>query len=256
MRVLRLACVTGAVMALAASSAMASGSFTLTATNPATSSGYAPTFTGNGLLGVRVPAAGQGYAGGTVPAQSELAGFYAKPTKRRKAAERVQQRANIPTWSTLTFSDGGAAVLPEHAASTTGWRQSIDLHTGVITTERHAGRRPTATSPSSPTRCSPTAPTQHVGLVQLTLTPQWSGTATVTDEIDGSSRRRRSQLTEAPARALTPPPVRSRGRQDAEHRGSRRRSPAAWSPAPTSPPPRPRSIRPRRRASASRSASR
>ena len=26
----------------------------------------------------------------------------------------------------------------------------------------------------------------HLGLVQLTLTPQWSGTATVTDEIDGS----------------------------------------------------------------------
>src|SRR5205807_1847937 len=26
----------------------------------------------------------------------------------------------------------------------------------------------------------------HLGIVQLTLTPQWTGTATVTDEIDGS----------------------------------------------------------------------
>src|ERR1700727_1358596 len=106
MRVLKLACVTGAVMALAASAAAASGSFVLTATNPATSAGYAPTFTGNGLLGVRVPATGQGYAGGTVPAQSELAGFYAKPSKG-KSSERVQQRANIPPWSTFTFADGG-----------------------------------------------------------------------------------------------------------------------------------------------------
>ena len=56
-----------------------SGSLTLTARH--TRSTYAPTFTGNGLLGVRVPPTGQGYAGGTVPAQSELAGFYARPTR-------------------------------------------------------------------------------------------------------------------------------------------------------------------------------
>src|ERR1700744_5831151 len=132
MRLLRLACVTAAGMALCASSAAASGSFVLTAPSPATSSGYAPTFTGNGLLGVRVPPAGQGYAGGTVPAQSELAGFYAKPTQA-KAPERIQQRANIPTWSTLSFSDGGHAFSPT-SGHVSGYRQSIDLRTGVITT--------------------------------------------------------------------------------------------------------------------------
>jgi hypothetical protein len=47
----------------AAGAATNSGSFVLTATS--TGSRYAPTFTGNGLLGVRVPPAGQGYAGGT-----------------------------------------------------------------------------------------------------------------------------------------------------------------------------------------------
>src|ERR1700744_1931894 len=86
------------------------GAFELTAHSPAAAAHYAPTFTGNGLLGVRVPAAGQGYAGGTVPADSELAGFYAKPTKPAKASDGVQQRANIPTWSTLTFADGGRPV--------------------------------------------------------------------------------------------------------------------------------------------------
>ena len=53
------------------------GTWVLTAVNQGGT--YAPTFTGNGLLGVRVPPSGQGYAGGTVPAQSELAGFYALP---------------------------------------------------------------------------------------------------------------------------------------------------------------------------------
>jgi trehalose/maltose hydrolase-like predicted phosphorylase len=184
MRVLRLACVTGAVMALAASSAAASGTFVLTATKPATASGYAPTFTGNGLLGVRVPATGQGYAGGTVPAQSELAGFYAKPTKPEKVGDAVQQRANIPTWSTLTFADGGQPFSLS-AGTTTGWRQSLDLHTGVITTSA-TWRAPDGHTTKLSYQVLTDRANAHLGLVQLTLTPQWSGTATVTDEIDGA----------------------------------------------------------------------
>lgn len=152
------------------------GSYVLTATD--TGSDYAPTFTGNGYLGVRVPAAGQGYAAGSVPAQSELAGFYAQP------AGQVQQRANIPTWSTLTFSDGGQD-FGLTTGTVTGWRQRIDLHTGEITTTARW-----------------TAPNGHVtdlrydvftdrarkqvGVVRLDLTPRWSGPATVTDLIDGT----------------------------------------------------------------------
>ncbi len=184
MRVLRLACVTGAVMALAASSAMASGSFVLTANTPTTASGYAPTFTGNGLLGVRVPATGQGYAGGTVPAQSELAGFYAKPTKPASVGEAVQQRANIPTWSTLTFADGGRPFSLS-TGTTTGWRQSLDLHTGVITTSA-TWKAPDGHTTKLRYQVLTDRANAHLGLVQLTLTPQWSGTASVTDEIDGS----------------------------------------------------------------------
>src|ERR1700743_3842564 len=134
---LLLAAATGAGTAQAASFAGNSGSFKLTARSTTAASGYAPTFTGNGLLGVRVPAAGQGYLGGKVPAQSELAGFYAKPSTG-KASERVQQRANIPTWSTLTFADGGHAFSPNasgHPGKVSGYRQSIDLRTGIVTTD-------------------------------------------------------------------------------------------------------------------------
>jgi hypothetical protein len=121
--------VAGTVIGIGAGAAQAarvpgnSGSFRLTARSTTAASGYAPTFTGNGLLGVRVPAAGQGYAGGTVPAQSELAGFYAHPSTG-KASERVQQRANIPTWSTLTFADGGHAFNPRLRPSPSGGKVS------------------------------------------------------------------------------------------------------------------------------------
>jgi trehalose/maltose hydrolase-like predicted phosphorylase len=152
------------------------GSYLLTATS--TGGSYAPTFTGNGYLGVRVPPAGQGYAGGTVPTESTLAGFYAQ------APGQVQQRANLPTWSTLAFSDGGQD-FSLGTGQVTGWQQQLDLHNGVIST--------TATW---------TAPDGHVtglrydvftdrarpdvAIVRLQLSPRWSGTATVTDLIDGT----------------------------------------------------------------------
>src|SRR5947209_16617064 len=113
-------CLLGAAPALAAP-AGGTGAYVLTATDAG--SNYAPTFTGNGELAVRVPAVGQGYAAGTVPAQSELAGFYAWPSGA------VQQRANIPTWSTLTFSDGGQPFSLS-SGSTSNWQQSLDLSSG------------------------------------------------------------------------------------------------------------------------------
>ncbi len=152
------------------------GSYVLTAAS--TAGTYAPTFTGNGLLGVRVPPSGQGYAPGTVPAQSELAGFYAQPPGD------VQQRANIPTWSTLAFSDGGEQFSAS-SAGTSGWRQSIDLHTGVVTTTARwkapNGHTTLLTYQVLTDRARP-----NIGIVTLQLTPQWSGTATVTDAIDGT----------------------------------------------------------------------
>src|ERR1700677_2959460 len=107
---------------------LTTGSYLLAATN--TGPTYEPTFTGNGELGLRVPPDGQGYAGGAVPTASELAGFYSEPPGA------IQQRADIPTWSTLTFADGGTAFSTT-SGQTSDWRQSIDLHTGVITTTAH-----------------------------------------------------------------------------------------------------------------------
>lgn len=152
------------------------GSYVLTATD--TGSTYAPTFTGNGYLGVRVPPAGQGYAAGSVPAQSELAGSYAQP------AGQVQQRANIPTWSTLTFTDGGQD-FGLSTGTVTGWRQQIDLHTGEITTTAR-WTAPDGHVTDLRYDVFTDRARQEVGVTRLELTPRWSGPATVTDLIDGT----------------------------------------------------------------------
>ena len=152
------------------------GTYVLAATS--TGGSYAPTFTGNGHIGLRVPPAGQGYAGGSVPIDFTLAGFYAQ------APGQVQQRADLPAWSGLAFSDGGQQFSLT-AGRVSGWRQQIDLRDGVITT--------TATW---------TAPDGHVtglrydvytdralpdaAVVRLELAPRWSGTATVADTFDGT----------------------------------------------------------------------
>jgi trehalose/maltose hydrolase-like predicted phosphorylase len=161
------------------------GTWVLTATSPGGT--YAPTFTGNGLLGVRVPPTGQGYAGGTVPTQSELAGFYAQPPGG------VQQRANIPTWSTLTFADGGQPFSLS-SGHTTGWRQSIDLTTGVISTSAH-WTAPDGHVTDISYHVFTDRANQTVGVVSLTLVPHWSGTASVTDAIDGNPATLSSQVS-------------------------------------------------------------
>ena len=166
----------GPASATAPMATSSAGDYVLTAHS--FSGSYAPTYTGNGYLAIRVPAAGQGYAAGTVPAQAELAGFYAQPPGD------VQQRANLPTWSTLTFSDGAATFAPG-TGTLSNWRQTLDLHTGVITTSAlwtaPNGHRTSLRYDVFTDRARP-----HVAAVRLQLTPQWTGTAAVTDLIDGT----------------------------------------------------------------------
>jgi trehalose/maltose hydrolase-like predicted phosphorylase len=189
MRCLRFVCALGAALALlasAAGSAAAAGRYVLTSTSPDPSHGYAPTFTGNGRLGVRVPPTGQGYAGGSVPAQTELAGFYAKPAKPATPSESPQQRANIPVWSTLAYSDAGQTFSLTRG-HTSNWRQSIDLHTGIISTSA-TWRAPDGHVTDLAYRVLTDRASQNVGLVRLQLTPHFNGQATVSDLIDGSAK--------------------------------------------------------------------
>ncbi len=121
-----------------------------------------------------------------MPTQAELAGFYAQ------AAGGVQQRANIPTWSTLTFSDG-AQPCALSTGHTENWRQSINLRTGVITTSGLC-TAPDGHTTSLSYQVQTDRARQDVGLVRLVVTPRWSGPATVSDVIDGSEANLTTQV--------------------------------------------------------------
>jgi len=103
----------------------------------------------------------------------------------------VQLRANIPTWSTLTYTDGQAFTLAHGRAGL--WRQSINLRTGVISTSVRwtapDGHVSDLTYQVLADRARP-----DVGLVRLQVTPHWSGTASVTDTIDGSPATLSTQI--------------------------------------------------------------
>jgi trehalose/maltose hydrolase-like predicted phosphorylase len=151
------------------------------------SSGYAPTFLGNGYLGERIPAAGMGYSASPVSTDTELAGFFGR------VPGYVEQRAGIPTWSTLAFSDGSGTYgsLPGSAGqgsagwqgSVRGWRQTLDLRRGVLTTAA-AWRSPAGRMTDLVYDVVTDQARPHVAAVRLVLTPRWSGTARVTSVFD------------------------------------------------------------------------
>jgi trehalose/maltose hydrolase-like predicted phosphorylase len=161
------------------------GSYLLTARG--TGGNYAPTFTGNGYIGLRVPPAGQGYAAKPVRTDFTLTGFYAK------APGQVQQRADLPAWSGLTFTDGGRDFSLA-AGQVSGWRQQLDLHDGTITTtatwKAPSGRITALRYEVFTDRARP-----HLAVVRLDLTPRWSGTATVTDLMSGTPATLTAGLT-------------------------------------------------------------
>jgi len=177
------------------------GAWTMTATD--VGGAYAPTFVGNGYLGERIPAAGMGYSASPILTDSQLAGFYAQDPAF------VQQRADIPMWSTLAFSDGSgtygsvppgtpscglAELCPptttnsgpqQWQGSVSAYRQTLDLYHGVVTTDARwdspSGRITDLSYSVIADRALP-----HVGVVRLVFTPHWSGSAVVTDLIDGT----------------------------------------------------------------------
>lgn len=157
-------------------------------------------FTGNGYIGIRVPAAGMGYLGGLGKVgwplgteritSSIAAGVFAKTSEGSFYKEAKQVIALIPTWSTLTFGDSSGLYSPSVSASAIeSYRQSLDLGTGIVTT---AG---TWTSPGGQKtrfvyRVMTDRARSHVAAVQLELTPLWTGKAIVNSELDGAGARR------------------------------------------------------------------
>ncbi|MEA2133533.1 MAG: hypothetical protein QOC68_1447, partial [Solirubrobacteraceae bacterium] len=159
-------------------------------------------YVGNGYLSQRVPATGTGYVATTqktgwplyTPAYDGafVAGLYSRQPDPDMSPHDAAIAA-IPTWSTLKVgigSDTYSATTP--AAQISNFRQTLFLRCGVLRTSLtwtpRAGRATDLVYDVIAARNSP-----HVGAVRLTVTPSWSGPATVTDVIDGAGARRVSQ---------------------------------------------------------------
>ncbi|AUH39647.1 glycosyl hydrolase family 65 protein [Streptomyces sp. CMB-StM0423] len=180
----------------------ASAGWVLTTDDPET--GYHPTFTGNGYLAARVPAAGNGFAEAPVRTQFQVAGFYADHEGE------WSRKAGLPAWTTLDVGDGSGtfngafsaerggeylvggdwSALSSPVATTvrgiTRYRQALDLRTGVVTTEARwtspAGRVADVRYKVLTDRSRP-----HVAAVTVTVTPLWSGRLEITDTVDLSA---------------------------------------------------------------------
>src|SRR5262245_54647916 len=117
--------------------------FVLTTTTPG-GPGMAPAFVGNGYLAGRQPFDGQGFAevqlpgqDDPLPTQSEVHGLYAlgvpDAPPGSPAQPKVERRSALPAWSTLSYDDGSGAYRLSRG-TVSGYRQSLDLRTGTLTT--------------------------------------------------------------------------------------------------------------------------
>ncbi|MEU8953470.1 discoidin domain-containing protein [Streptomyces sp. NPDC048518] len=174
-------------------------------------------FVSNGYLGQRVPPNGAGYADSKIKTGwplftprydgSFVSGLYAH---NKQTAKDRQAVAALPTWSALNVSTGGAHGDTFNSSTPSGrishYRQTLFLHCGVVRTSltwtAADGRRTDLVYEVLADRAHP-----HAGAVRMSMTPHWSGKATVTDLLDGRGARRIRQT--------------GGGDRTAEHRGGR-----------------------------------
>ena len=154
----------------------------------------APAFVGNGYLAGRQPFDGQGYAevrlpGGDepLPTQSEVHGLYALGVPDAPPGSppqpKVERRAALPSWSTLSYDDGSGPYRLSRG-TVSGYRQRLDLRTGTLTTSlmwtSPGGKQVHLRYDVTPDRAR-----RHAAAVRLRLVPQFTGRVTVTDVLDG-----------------------------------------------------------------------
>ena len=158
-------------------------------------------YVGNGYLSQRVPPAGTGYM-----ATGETTGWPLFTPRYDGAfvgglygldpsivdADGVARTidAAIPTWSTLNVTAGSETYTSTTpAARISNFRQELSLGCGLIRTSltwtTADGRATDLVYEVLADRVD-----RRVGVVHLTMTPRWNGSATVTDMIDGAGARR------------------------------------------------------------------
>ena len=154
-------------------------------------------FVGNGHFGQRVPPAGMGYVAtgekSGWPLYSPrydgafVAGLYAQEPQLRRNRQVI---AAVPNLTTLTVTVGRETYAGSpNQARISRYRQSLFLRCGLLRTSvtwtTTDGRSTDLVYDLIASRGD-----EQVAAIRLTMTPRWSGRATVTDVIDGDGARR------------------------------------------------------------------
>ena len=172
----RLSIVAAIALAVAAPATQAQAAqdpFTMTATSYTT--GYSPSYVGNGYVGTRIPAQGMGFVpNATVPTTTIVAGVW-----QQTPTQEVVSAAPLPGWDELRFTDNGTDYSLDQG-TIANWQQSVDMQTGAITTSLDWSSPAGHTTHLQYDVLADLA-RPHVATVRLRLTPAWTGTARVTD---------------------------------------------------------------------------
>ena len=146
----------------------------------------APAFVGNGYLGARIPFDGQGYREKPVVTLAQVQGLFTMG-KLLPWTANVERRAAPPVWSSLDYDDGSGRYALDQGV-VRHYRQSLDLHTGTLTTEidwvSPGGRQVALRYDVLPDRARP-----HAALVRLRFTPAFTARVTVSDTLDPKTGR-------------------------------------------------------------------
>ena len=172
-----------------------------------TSTAFAPDetgmpYVGNGYFSQRIPPAGAGYQanvgktfwpiGRDRGVQALVAGLYALGKFSKIYPDHAKRApALIPTWSSLSFGVPSGEYTPATAklADIAGYRQVSDLRSGEVTTSG-TWTAPGGEKTAFEYRVFNSRARKHLGVVTLTLTPQWSGALNVTSLLDGDGALR------------------------------------------------------------------
>ncbi|WP_327180144.1 discoidin domain-containing protein [Streptomyces sp. NBC_01335] len=168
----------------------------LTSTRYGEAGGYDP-YVGNGYLGHRVPPAGTGYAERPEKTGWPLytprydgafvTGLYGAEPGTTEGREVL---AALPSWTPLDLRVGAETFGPDTPSGRIShYRQTLFLACGLVRTSL---RWTTADGRATDLVYEVLADRSdvHAGAVRLTLTPRWTGTATVTGRLDARGARR------------------------------------------------------------------
>jgi trehalose/maltose hydrolase-like predicted phosphorylase len=146
-------------------------------------SDYNPTYLGNGYMGTRVPAEGEGFQASPVRTETHIAGVWEQTLNTVGLAAPpgavTATPVAAPQWTGLDYDDG-----PDTWSTGSGqllhYRQTLDLHRGVLTTAVR-WRSPSGHVTDFNYQVVVDRARIHVGVVRLSITPHWSGEASVED---------------------------------------------------------------------------